>query len=951
MTYQYRLFYSWQSDNKEAKKTFQNALNSAVKQLKSEGFSIEIVKGGGGDQFVSIEDSVRMRIQKCDIFVGDITPVGNVSLKSKLLPNANVMYELGIATECMSADRILAVALAGDWKTEDMPFDFNHYSMILYHGDNDLDELKNVIRERIQVTDRFNKRILDRFFSERLINRNKESGKYLPEAFIENREAKDKARLFANPYKMYKLVYQTIAHFNFDYYNRKMKLAGKKGMSKLDIKEYDIDGRTIDIVSLHDIIERHAHYLKEVDKDLSNDGNYGWLFSSKIRRQVSLLESMNKRLMLIVSKAGTGKTNFLCDFAQNVLQTEEIPYLFINAYELSAENLAESLAREYNFIGSGSLEEMLLDIERFCNQHLRYLVIIIDGLNEHPKQRIFQTSLYKVIGALLHFRHVKVIMSCRKEFYDNNYKLIREAYKQELCEVWLDNTYRGGELSKLEKECVFERYEAYYNTGKTNPLIKNTLSKNLLLLRMFFETYQGQDIKYKDKVDYVELYNAYFDKLCNKIENVIRHDVNVSRVEGLPYDIFRVLLQWMIDNDNYTNIDYTAFTETLDQEQKNAFISFMNANLILKQDLRESKDGIHDVLNFTFEEMRDFLIAKYLVEEVLPNDEQQFDSFIDNHVTKRSNLAEGLERFLFLYSRNLKKDNAVRIIIDKPWYAYALGRYIWDVKEELLTKEDVGAVIAFIDSGEKFVIEQLAYHYWSPKKHKPLNLNTLVGTLKGMPKGKRDNILEKVWPSKPEGSLQWIGGPVITMRGRLMSALKSGIERRRKGNEHEEIEALSSFYEILQDSSKDVYVPIYEGEEENSVNLFGYGAYRYLTSAHKGTKQDYLKRAGVKKGFAKQMFGDIYDSVFREAIDVEELYKEYFLKEYSSLEQFISMRYSIPKVYTQQLIKAINTGDYRIIDFSGIDVGNSSFDALISDDVMCERLYNWLNWKDDENKN
>ena len=44
-----------------------------------------------------------MKIQKCDIFIGDVTPIGNVSLKSKLLPNANVMYEMGIATESMTA--------------------------------------------------------------------------------------------------------------------------------------------------------------------------------------------------------------------------------------------------------------------------------------------------------------------------------------------------------------------------------------------------------------------------------------------------------------------------------------------------------------------------------------------------------------------------------------------------------------------------------------------------------------------------------------------------------------------------------------------------------------------------------------------------------------------------------------------------------------------------------
>ena len=123
---QYRLFYSWQSDNKDAKCVIRKALDTVMKQLKGNHIAIEIIEGGGGEGFISIEDAVRMKIQRCDIFVGDVTPVGNVVMKGKLLPNANVMYEMGIATECLTADRIIAVAMAGDWKVENMPFDFNH---------------------------------------------------------------------------------------------------------------------------------------------------------------------------------------------------------------------------------------------------------------------------------------------------------------------------------------------------------------------------------------------------------------------------------------------------------------------------------------------------------------------------------------------------------------------------------------------------------------------------------------------------------------------------------------------------------------------------------------------------------------------------------------------------------------------------------------------------------
>lgn len=40
MNPQYRIFYSWQSDNKKAKKALKNALEAVVEQLKGEGVSV-----------------------------------------------------------------------------------------------------------------------------------------------------------------------------------------------------------------------------------------------------------------------------------------------------------------------------------------------------------------------------------------------------------------------------------------------------------------------------------------------------------------------------------------------------------------------------------------------------------------------------------------------------------------------------------------------------------------------------------------------------------------------------------------------------------------------------------------------------------------------------------------------------------------------------------------------
>ena len=252
---QYRIFYSWQSDNPRAKILLKQALDEVVDQLKRKGIAAIVEQGGGGCGFISIEDSVRIKIRRCDIFVGDVTPVGNVAMKGKLLPNANVMYEMGVATECMHADRILAVAMKGDWKVEDMPFDFNHYMMVKYDPDKDLPYLLSEIKKRIIDTDKISRRENNRFFSERVVNKNIASEKYLPDTFLENLTIKQKARLFVAPYKMYPFVYSRVRTMNFDYYNKLQRLKGGKGTFKLNVKDRDIQDKTIDIERLKSIVK------------------------------------------------------------------------------------------------------------------------------------------------------------------------------------------------------------------------------------------------------------------------------------------------------------------------------------------------------------------------------------------------------------------------------------------------------------------------------------------------------------------------------------------------------------------------------------------------------------------------------------------------------------------------------------------------------------------------
>ena len=945
---QYRIFYSWQSDNKKAKDLLLQALEEIKKEFKGKGIAVEIEQGGGCNQFISIEDSVRIKIRRSDIFVGDITPVGNVSLKGKLLPNANVMYEMGVATECMSADRILAVAMKGDWKVEDMPFDFSHYTMLLYTPKKDFKKLKDRIAERIIETDKISRITNNRFFSDRLLVRNITSGKYLPDTFLEDIDAKEKARMFVAPHKMYPLVYEQVTKLNFDHYNKKRSLEGLKPPYILNVKNWDLQGEIVDIGKLRYITDGIYEYLSGQVNDKTERDNDRWMAMGKVKQLAEKFELMNKQVMVVISAAGQGKTNFVCDVVNNVLMPDDIPFVFVNAYELSAEHLAKSISAEYNFIGDESLEEVLSAAENYCNQHLQYLIIIIDGLNEHPKQGLFKSNLLRVLKAMSWHKHVKVLMTCREKYYKNNYQLLESDLGDGLCVVALDKRPRRWDNSETsEDECLIERYATYFKTGvPSDGRIRKMLLKDLLLMRIFFEAYQNQDVTNMAQIDYVDLYKRYYRKLCEKVQEVITQEVNVTNVSGMAVKIFEKIIVWMVKKDVFINLPLDDVLKDFTADERLCFTSFISSNLLLRQDTPEGSAGIYDVLNFTYEQIRDYLVTRHMVDVVFPNSRDEFVKLVEKYTSISSNQAEGTKMFLFLYSRTHDKEEVYEIVKRQPWFNEVLLNFIWELPDDTITQEDVDIVKNHLQNHPDGLAKKLAYTHWSPVRYPNLNIQLLLNVLQAMNPAERREYLEKIWPSK-EKEISFLGSPTVTPRGKYISFVRNEIKQRKD----KEREVLAALNEYLSEEMGLLYVPRHEEKEiESPCAIYAYKPYCYLMRVHRGSKEEFLERAGVKDGYAKEMFGALYDGIFAEALDVEELYRSYYENEYKNFEHFLSMHYCIPSSYIKMFSKVFDDKDYRLIDFDSLSYGGDGVSGLMLSDELTVRMYNWLNWQDDEDK-
>lgn len=122
----FTIFFSWQSDLKGNKKIIKDSLLAECqKQKEKNGYHLEIDEATRNlPGSPKIEDAILEKIASADIFVCDITPIA--SCGRKLMPNSNVIFELGFALHALGEERVILLAKYGDWDVNDMPFDFNH---------------------------------------------------------------------------------------------------------------------------------------------------------------------------------------------------------------------------------------------------------------------------------------------------------------------------------------------------------------------------------------------------------------------------------------------------------------------------------------------------------------------------------------------------------------------------------------------------------------------------------------------------------------------------------------------------------------------------------------------------------------------------------------------------------------------------------------------------------
>lgn len=741
--HQFNIFFSWQSDIKENRSIISNAIKTACKKLKdNEGYSINIddaTRDRPGSPV--IESSVKSKIDSCDIFIADITPI--TYHNNKLFPNSNVMFELGYAMRCMEIDRIIIISRDGNFNDKDFPFDINHHRICKFS--NEKINLDNKIKSSIEYVLNNGKFQYSRLFNDSHLKQNKSIGKYLPDVFLEDSSFKENLRCFVHPFFMYQKIYKETVKLNFNYYNHVCKLKEKKKFN-FSISSFPPVINELSFTDFKKNVDKIISYLNTKITELEQyKNNLSHYTTYKIRNILSKYQYLNKRICLIKGKAGQGKTNIISDIVENIFLKHNIPFVYLNGYEIDANNIGNTLVRSLYPEENYSLGEILRYAMRFCYQQTKPFVIIIDGLNEHHNSILLKNNLQEMINSLLvNYDFVKIIITCRTEYYDANF--------HDLLQMYDDVVVEHISYSHIDEENIdllIEDYCEYFNIhADFSEKIKVEFGNNLLLLRIYCETYQNQDVGSVIHIKKDNLFKSYYTHMLNNLTASMQKIG--FKIEKYDIRLFtETLVKLMIEKDSFSSIPINDVLNKLNTEHRNIFKQFIDTNIIIKRELNNNLFS-SEVINFTFDEFRDFMISHYLIDEVYKTNINVFENKIYQYTQKEHILREGLTCFLFCYAKENNVD-VLNLLKTHDWYNKTFITYIWEIQENYIDSSDLELLKKIIVAKPKIAIKLINNERYNSNKYKKININLLTDILTEFSDEQLEHFLNIVWPDTNEG--------------------------------------------------------------------------------------------------------------------------------------------------------------------------------------------------------
>lgn len=528
-----------------------------------------------------------------------------------------------------------------------------------------------------------------RSFTKNAIDKNIKSKKYIPDIFVEEGRYKENCRYYSEPDLFIKKAIEEIQSLDLEAVNRFLISKGEKELDFTDIADFAQKHTEIDVTEM--LIKRLDAAVKKIERVrnkskkqglslekrylIEDKCNYAVLYTfEEIRDEINFFRY---KIILITNDAGQGKTNFLCDFAQNFLMKKRLPVLFYNAYDFR-EPFMNRIKKELTVDDAYAWEYVQQIQTQIWECEHKAITIMIDGLNENTALNDFGGYVSDFLKEVQNLPFIKVILSTRNELLEERFgQLNSETFGSTF--YWMNMERRSDKFM----ERIFWGYLRYFDIeimeGSLLDRTYEMLAEDTLLLRFFCEVNRG-----KRQVPMLHVYKyAMFKKYYD-----IKKEESIQEKSPGKTAVFDILIdhicQLMIQDRQFSKIPRCK----LSKDELDMFDKLLEADVIFKQEMQIKKGYLKETevfLSFTFDEFRDFCITRYILKS---SDGSTLSSLWKTMHQENWGILEGVERYIFFLARTEGKD-LLTVLKAEEEYTQLYWKNVWELEEADITTEDI----------------------------------------------------------------------------------------------------------------------------------------------------------------------------------------------------------------------------------------------------------------------
>lgn len=311
-------------------------------------------------------------------------------------------------------------------------------------------------------------------------------------------------------------------------------------------------------------------------------------------------------ILILIGPAGCGKSHLLADLASKRIDNDEISVLLLGNNFYSDENIGKQIVNELELDMSST--DLLEKLNNKAKYQKSRILIIIDALNESKNKQLWENRLKRFIEEIKNYKWLGLIVSIRSTYID----LIPEDIIEE------NNHY----YHKITPDKTFELIKIHCDKNNVNypsfPSI-NPIFSNPLFLKLLFKNIKksGKNIIPQESLDFSTIIHNYL----NNIEKTIHKKFPVPRGFNLTKMFVEKVIELKIKNPSSKLLYDTVFEIEREISNKINRNNIEILDILIKESLfYEDKFQDNLILRFSFEKIEDYLIAKYLLDNIKKED-------------------------------------------------------------------------------------------------------------------------------------------------------------------------------------------------------------------------------------------------------------------------------------------------------------------------------------------